>query len=181
MITMVLGGTRSGKSNYGQKIATDLGEKTGLPITYVATGVRTDDEMARRIEKHQEDRPNDWETEEISNALPEFVTDASGDDRILLIDSVAEWISNELLADWDEDDPLPAEKHAESRIAQLVQELSASKCHVVIVAHEVGQGVVPPFVLGRVFRDINGHMNQELAAACDDVWLSTAGIPVRIK
>lgn len=181
MISMVIGGTRSGKSGYAQQLAAGLGQSTGLPITYVATGAVTDDEMARRIKKHKADRPHDWSTEEIPNALPEFIEKSTGDAHVLLVDSVAEWISNELLAGWDDNKSLVAEQHAESRIAQLTNVLSSSSAHIVLVAHEVGQGIIPPFVLGRVFRDVNGLMNQALAAVCDEVWLSSAGIPVRIK
>ena len=181
VIHLVLGGIRSGKSAYAERLAADLAN--GRPVCYVATGVATDAEMAERIRLHRERRPDDWQTVEAPlnpvRALQE-TAGAADSAPALLLDSLDGWVSNLLF----EHEATPATElaartvGAARRFAAFVRELDAD---AVIVSSEVGQSLVATSSLGRQFQDLLGTVNQAMAAEADGVTLVVAGIPVRIK
>lgn len=164
---LVLGGARSGKSGYAQRRAEALaGDRV-----FVATAQALDAEMAERIARHRRDRGDRWRTIEAPLDLaPVIVTEARAD-RVLLVDCLTLWVSNLLLADCP----------VEPAVAALRAALAAARGPVVLVANEVGLGIVPDNALARRFRDAAGWVNQAVAAAADEVQFLAAGLPLTLK
>lgn len=165
-LTLVLGGARSGKSRHAEALVT----ATPAPWLYLATGQAFDAEMRDRIASHQARRAAGWSTEEAPDALAEALQ-AVPAGRPVLVDCLTLWLSNLLLADRD----LAAET------ARLVGVLARPRGPWVVVANEVGFGIVPDNALARRFRDAAGLLNQEVAAVADAVTLVVAGIPMKVK
>jgi adenosylcobinamide kinase/adenosylcobinamide-phosphate guanylyltransferase len=174
---LVLGGSRSGKSRYAERLAAATG-----PVTYVATATSNpaDPDWAARIERHRLRRPAAWETSE-TRELAKLL--ARGEAGGLLIDSITTWLSGVLddCGCWS-DPPAPdSEQRLRDALDDLVQAWTGTRQGVIAVSDEVGSGVVPPTESGRRFRDLLGDLNQRLAASADEVWLVTAGIPNRLR
>lgn len=178
-LTLVLGGVRSGKSAFAEKLVRELDQ----PTRYVATGQVTDAEMAERIRRHRESRPADWATieeplepaEALASALAEAVHP-----NAVLIDSLDTWVSN-LLLKHESQPTSDLESLTMSQVDQLVKAGQHPFTSVVMVSSEVGLSLVSPNQLGRRFQDLLGLVNQRVAAAADQVYLVVAGIPVEIK
>lgn len=164
-LTFVLGGARSGKSRYAESLIANVPP----PWIYVATAEAIDAEMAERIAAHRARRGTSWRTIEAPRDLAAALA-ASGK-RPVLIDCLTLWLSNILLAESD----------IEAEIKRLEQILNASTMPMVLVANEVGYGIVPDYPLGRRFRDLQGVLNQRMAACADRVVLVVAGLPLAIK
>jgi adenosylcobinamide kinase / adenosylcobinamide-phosphate guanylyltransferase len=158
MITLVLGGARSGKSDVAERLVGDG------PVTYVATGTATDEAMAARIAVHRARRPRTWRTvEEGGAALPRMLADLVGP---VLVDSLTTWLAAapDFAVDADE----------------LCIALTKRDGDTVVVSDEVGLGVHPSTEAGNRFRDALGVLNQQVAAAADDVLLAVAGRTLRL-
>lgn len=175
-MTLVLGGARSGKSSFAQKML----EERGRPVLFVATATAGDAEMAARIHAHQINRPNHWATLEASLKTGMAIQKAlfKGD---VLLDCLTLLTSNVLMAC-----PQPLEEDIyQQAVQQEVDDLITAyqnHCgHWVIVSNEVGLGLVPPTQIGRFYRDALGRANQKLAAVADQVILMVAGIPMKVK
>jgi adenosylcobinamide kinase/adenosylcobinamide-phosphate guanylyltransferase len=164
---LVLGGARSGKSRHAQALA----EAGGKAAIYVATAQALDGEMADRIARHRADRDSRWQTVEAPVALAEALAMHDGADRVMLVDCLTLWLTNLLLADMD----------LEAHGAALADTIAALRGDVILVANEVGLGIVPDNALARRFRDAAGLLNQRLAGVCAKVDLVTAGLPLRLK
>jgi adenosyl cobinamide kinase/adenosyl cobinamide phosphate guanylyltransferase len=161
LITLVLGGARSGKSEVAERLA---GAGDG-PVTYVATGTATDEEMAARIAAHRERRPGNWQTvEEAGPALPRVLVDLTGP---ALIDSLTTWLA-------------AASEFALDAEA-LCTALAKRDGDTVVVSDEVGLGVHPSTEAGNRFRDALGVLNQRVAAMADEVVLVVAGRTLRLS
>jgi adenosyl cobinamide kinase/adenosyl cobinamide phosphate guanylyltransferase len=157
-LTLVLGGTRSGKSRHAEGLIA----ASPPPWTYVATAEVGDEEMAARIKSHRERRGARWRTIEAPRELAKTLS-ACGDGPVL-VDCLTLWLSNLMLA----------EANIEEETARLEQPL-------VLVANEVGSGIVPSYPLGRRFRDAQGILNQRMAARSERVILMVAGLPLALK
>jgi adenosylcobinamide kinase/adenosylcobinamide-phosphate guanylyltransferase len=164
-LTLIIGGARSGKSRYGESLITRLPP----PWIYVATAQALDAEMAERIAAHRARRGSGWTTVEaprdLAGALPAHAS------APILIDCLTLWLSNLMLADAD----IGAETE---RLARALRDRAAP---VVMIANEVGFGIVPENVLARRFRDQQGLLNQSIAALADRVVLMVAGLPLSVK
>ena len=164
--SLVLGGARSGKSAYAERIIEHAGG--GF---YIATSEALDDEMKARIAAHRERRSDDWQTLEEPVLLQHALLSIKGRGKPALVDCLTLWLSN-LMA---------LEKNIDAEIDGLCALTEELDYPVVFVSNEVGQGIVPDNVLARQFADYAGLMNQKVAAAADAVVLLTAGIPQKIK
>jgi adenosylcobinamide kinase/adenosylcobinamide-phosphate guanylyltransferase len=170
-VTLVLGGVRSGKSRFAQRMA-EHAER----VTLIATAERRDDaEMHARIERHRAVRPPNWITIEEPLDLARVIREAGKDRDVLLIDCLTLFASNLLEAYGDDENRLQVQ------IDELCQALRSAPCPVVLVSNEVGSGVVPAHELGRRFRDLAGEINQRVAAVADTVLLMIAGLPLALK
>jgi adenosylcobinamide kinase/adenosylcobinamide-phosphate guanylyltransferase len=163
---LVLGGARSGKSLYAEGLVTGAPP----PWIYVATAEALDGEMAERIAAHRARRDRRWQTIEAPLELPAALADAPCGASVL-IDCVTLWLSNLLLTGAD----------MEEETKRLDATLARSRTTTVIVANEVGFGIVPDNALARRFRDLQGRLNQRLAARADRVILMVAGLPLLVK
>jgi adenosylcobinamide kinase / adenosylcobinamide-phosphate guanylyltransferase len=163
-LTLVLGGARSGKSRYAERLITALPP----PWIYVATAEACDAEMAERIAEHRTRRGVGWRTIEAPHDVASVL---AADEGAILVDCLTMWLSNRMLAGADMD----------AEIAGLEAALDAGRRPAVLVSNEVGSGIVPDNALARRFRDLQGHLNQRLAARADRVVLVVAGLPLTVK
>jgi adenosylcobinamide kinase/adenosylcobinamide-phosphate guanylyltransferase len=166
---LITGGTRSGKSQYAERRALEMGARR----LYIATAEAQDEEMARRIEEHRKRRAGGWTTVEEPVDLAEALTAWRGRGDVALVDCLTLWISNLLLRG--------DEKYAGEKIDELLARLPHLDFSVLLVANEVGWGIVPDNPLARQFRDLAGRANQRIGAAADEVILMVAGIPMTVK
>lgn len=171
MLTLVLGGARSGKSRYAQRRAADA-----EPVVFIATASTDGDpEMAERIARHRADRPGHWRTLE---APVDLVSAARSAEGLLLVDCVTLWIANLLY----EHRALESDAR-ERKILAEVEALAAilKEKESIAVSNEVGDGIVPETAVAREFRDRQGQANQILAREASNVVLVVAGIPLVLK
>lgn len=163
---MLLGGARSGKSAYAEKLVT----AAPAPWTYIATAQAFDDEMTERIALHRSRRGEGWRTVDAPLDLCGAIAGVP-DRRPLLIDCLTLWLSNHLLAEHD----------VEAESEKLAEILAKPRGNWVVVANEVGLGIVPDNALARKFRDAAGRLNQKVAAKADSVLFMVAGLPLQVK
>jgi len=163
---LVTGGARSGKSAFAERLVRTLGPEA----VYIATAEAHDAEMTARIEAHRARRGDGWTTHEAPLDLVGAL-DATDARAPRLVDCLTLWLSNLMLAerDWE----------AEGRA--LAEAIPRQTAPVLFVTNEVGSGIVPENALARAYRDAAGQLNQMIAAAVDDVYLTVSGIPVRVK
>jgi adenosylcobinamide kinase / adenosylcobinamide-phosphate guanylyltransferase len=165
LLTLVLGGARSGKSRYAEGLIA----AAPPPWIYIATAEARDAEMAERIAQHRARRGSNWQTLEAPNDPAEAL--ASAPKGPVLLDCLTLWLSNRMLAEADID----------ADIDRLDQTLARRAGPIVLVANEVGFGIVPDNALARRFRDLQGGLNQRMAATADRVILMVAGLPLIVK
>ncbi len=165
--TLVLGGARSGKSQFAEKLA----HGSGLTRIYLATATAGDDEMRRRIAHHRSQRGEGWRTVEEPLALTDTLARESSVERVVLVDCLTLWLSNLMHAGRD-----PAQE-----TQKLADWLRATSRPVLLVSNEVGLGLVPETSLGRDFRDAQGRLNQAIAVAVPTVVFVAAGLPLWLK
>lgn len=166
LLTVVLGGARSGKSRYAESLIAALPP----PWVYVATAQAGDAEMTERIAQHRARRRQDWQTVEAPHDLAGALSAVAGDVPVL-VDCLTLWLSNRMLAGADVD----------AEAAGLEAAIAGRRGAVVVVSNEVGSGIVPDNALARRFRDLHGHLNQRLAARAGRVVLMVAGLPLVVK
>jgi adenosyl cobinamide kinase/adenosyl cobinamide phosphate guanylyltransferase len=164
-LTLLLGGARSGKSRHAEALVTAL----PAPWVYIATGEPFDAEMEARIALHKARRDAGWETIEAPLDLAGALAQAGA--RPVLVDCLTLWLSNLMLNDQN----IPA------AVAAVEAALAARPAPTVLVANEVGLGIVPEHPLGRAFRDEAGALNQSMAARADRVLFMVAGLPMTLK
>ena len=166
---LILGGAKSGKSAYAEKLLTAF----PAPHVYVATAEVLDEEMARRVHLHRQRRSDSWETVESPIALTKTLGDFQGQQKTLLVDCLTLWLSNLLLQ--------ASTSAPEEAVRNLVDFIGIVDYPLLLVSNEVGGGIVPENPLARQFRDLAGIANQQVAAACRAVTMVVAGLPLRLK
>jgi adenosylcobinamide kinase/adenosylcobinamide-phosphate guanylyltransferase len=165
-LTLVLGGARSGKSRYAESLIT----ARAPPWLYLATAQPLDAEMAERIAAHRARRAAGWQTIEAPHDLARALAEAPPATPVLL-DCLTLWLSNRMLAEAD----------IEAEIGRLEAAVKQRSGVSVLVSNEVGYGIVPDNALARRFRDLQGRLNQRIAARADRVVLMVAGLPLTVK
>ncbi len=177
-LTLLLGGARSGKSAW----ALERARRYGGEVLFVATAVAGDEEMRLRIAAHRTERPGHWRTLEAPYRVAEAIAGALSERPadVVILDCLTLLTSNLLLQE-----PAPTtEAEASAVVLAEVEALlacwRASGGHWIVISNEVGMGLVPPYPLGRLFRDVLGRANRRLAAAADETLLLVAGKPIRL-
>jgi adenosylcobinamide kinase/adenosylcobinamide-phosphate guanylyltransferase len=178
-LTLVLGGARSGKSAYGQKLATGRGDANA--VLYVATAEAGDGEMAERIAAHRAERPPHWKTLEASRQVGGAIRLNRGEANIILIDCLTLLASNVIISLPEPVTTQAAEAAVNAEVDDLLAAYAGGQAEWIIISNEVGLGLVPPYPLGRVYRDALGRANQRLAAEADEVLFMVAGLPMKLK
>ncbi|MGE7370895.1 bifunctional adenosylcobinamide kinase/adenosylcobinamide-phosphate guanylyltransferase [Neorhizobium sp. NPDC001467] len=165
---LVLGGARSGKSVFAEKLALD----SGLERHYVATGRAYDDEMRERINAHRTQRGKGWQTHETPLDVVGHLKHLDQPGRVILVDCLTLWVTNMMM-------------EAEATIGRQAQALTAhvaeAQARLIIVSNEVGLGIVPENRMARAFRDHAGRLHQQVAAATSEVYFIAAGLPLKMK
>ncbi|PZM13221.1 bifunctional adenosylcobinamide kinase/adenosylcobinamide-phosphate guanylyltransferase [Rhizobium tubonense] len=164
---LVLGGARSGKSRFAEKLVADC----GLERHYVATGRAWDEEMRDRIAQHRADRGDLWTTHEEPLDLVDCLSSIDSEGRAILVDCLTLWVTNLMMEELD----MAAE------FAALAEFLAGAKARIVLVSNEVGLGIVPENRMARDFRDHAGRLHQMIAATAAEVYFVAAGLPLKMK
>ncbi len=175
-LTLILGGARSGKSDYAEKLAAQMGRH----VLYIATAEIGDDEMAQRVAAHRQARPADWQTLESPRHVGAVLAEIESAPEALLLDCLTLLTSNILLA--MENEPQPAiEAAVQAELDAILTAQARLDAPLIVVSNEVGLGLVPPYPLGRIYRDVLGRANQYLAARAQRVIFMVAGLPMIVK
>ncbi len=167
MLTFVIGGSRSGKSSFALERASAI---SGSKV-FIATAQAFDDEMKERIERHKLERSAEWHTFEEPISIARLIAGSGNDHDVILVDCLTLWISNLMMNDADID----------AEIGSFISAASGCNSSLFVVSNEVGMGIVPDNALSRKFRDYAGLLNRRTAEIADEVYLVTAGIPLKIK
>ena len=178
-LTLILGGARSGKSTYAEKLAMRKGER----VAYVATSQALDEEMQNRIAVHRQKRPASWQTYEIPSRVGQNLLQTPLQADVILLDCLTLLVANRLLEaapDVDQPDASVSETEIKDEIECLLEAIQASPAEWIIVSNEVGLGLVPPYPLGRIYRDLLGWANQRLGLIADRVVFMIAGMPMNL-
>jgi adenosylcobinamide kinase / adenosylcobinamide-phosphate guanylyltransferase len=165
---LILGGARSGKTGFAEKLAMRIGEKPA----YLATAQPYDAEMHERIQAHRNTRQGRFATVEEPVELSRAILGASAEHDVVLVDCLTLWITNLLGAGHD------VATHIEELAATLSE---VTRSRIILVSNEVGLGIVPENSMARSFRDLAGTAHQTLAELCDDVYFVVAGLPMTLK
>lgn len=181
----ITGGARSGKSSFAESKVLKFKEEK----IYLATSIPFDNEMKDRIKKHQYQRENlNWKTIEGYKNIVSLLDSYKEKEVVILLDCLTNLVSNNMILekeiDWDKILPEEAdkiEKEIEKEIKSIIEFVKKNKVSMVVVTNEIGMGLVPPYPLGRYFRDICGRMNQLMAKEADEAYFIVSGLEVKIK
>jgi adenosylcobinamide kinase / adenosylcobinamide-phosphate guanylyltransferase len=169
--SLILGGARSGKSRYAQRMAEAAAATAGRRPVYVATGESRDAEMAQRIATHRAERGDRWTSLEAPVDLAGALRTLAAED-VAVVDCLTLWLSNSMLA---------VDDHHETRLERLPAAIAACPARLWLVSNEVGWGIVPDNALARRFRDEAGQLHQRVAEMAQEVVLVVAGLPLVLK
>lgn len=176
-IMLILGGARSGKSSYAQELV----EESGKSVTFLATAQALDEEMSGRIQKHKAERPVHWQTLEVPLDIASHIKEIQSE--VVILDCITLLVSN-LLMQFVKDDLVeeaPFMQAVQKEVEELLSAIRASTQDWMMISNEVGLGLVPPYQMGRVYRDGLGWANQHLAREAAKVIFMVAGVPMVIK
>jgi adenosylcobinamide kinase / adenosylcobinamide-phosphate guanylyltransferase len=172
-VHLILGGARSGKSAYAEKLAT----QSDLPVTYIATAQIYDDEFAKRIKHHKERRPKHWQIVEAPFNLANTLKTYANTNACVIVDCLTLWLAQCICPDCAPTEGVNWEKERASLLA-ILPELQGT---VLLVSNEVGMGIVPLGEINRQFQDEQGRLNQAVAAIAGNVSFIAAGLPLKLK
>ncbi|MCB5190135.1 bifunctional adenosylcobinamide kinase/adenosylcobinamide-phosphate guanylyltransferase [Methylobacillus arboreus] len=170
---LILGGARSGKSAYAEKLAT----QSGLDVVYIATAQVYDSEFGNRVSQHQQRRPSHWQTVEVPHKLADALQAQAAPGRCLLIDCLTLWLAQCICPECAPPDGVDWQAER----AALLDVLPTLPGKVLLVSNEVGMGIVPLGEINRQFQDEAGRLNQAVAALCGKVSFIAAGLPLALK
>ncbi|MDH4028911.1 MAG: bifunctional adenosylcobinamide kinase/adenosylcobinamide-phosphate guanylyltransferase [Nitrospirota bacterium] len=174
-VTFIIGGARSGKSSFALQKASEISGRKA----FIATAEAFDDEMKARIESHMAERGGEWDTYEEAIKVARVVNEVKNRYSVAVLDCLTIWLSNLLIR-------TEAEAQKDQTIKETLRSFTGSikdlgDLRLFIVSNEVGMGIVPENRLARQFRDLAGRLNQDMAQLADEVYMVTAGIPIKIK
>jgi adenosylcobinamide kinase/adenosylcobinamide-phosphate guanylyltransferase len=174
-LTLILGGARSGKSSFAEQV----GRESGKPVLFIATATASDDEMAERIRNHQASRPLEWQTREMPLGIGNQLSAPLP--PVVIVDCITLLVTNVMFSLPEDTPSAQVLLSVQSEIESLIAAQERIGGQWLLVSNEVGLGLVPPYPLGRVYRDVLGWANQRLARAAQRVIFMIAGIPTVIK
>jgi adenosylcobinamide kinase/adenosylcobinamide-phosphate guanylyltransferase len=170
---LILGGARSGKSAYAEKLANE----SNLNVTYIATAQIYDTEFAERIQRHKDRRPSSWALEEEPHYLARTLSRLASPNQCLIVDCLTLWLAQWICADCNP----PSESSWQVEREALLKLLPTLAGNIILVSNEVGMGIVPLGEINRQFQDEQGRLNQAIARVCNQVTFVAAGLPLTLK
>ncbi len=169
---LVLGGAKSGKTDFALELGETIGSRIGKKGLYIATAQALDEEMEERISRHRRTRSSFWCTLEEPFEIWQAIVGADTDTGVILVDCLTLWLANVLAS------PL---LDLEGCLDQLLEALRKQERCVIMVSNEVGMGIVPANREARRFRDAAGELHQRIAEQSDKVFFVLAGVAMEIK
>lgn len=182
-IILVTGGARSGKSSYAESLCINQNNNTA----YIATSIPFDTEMQDRVKKHKESRPQHWTTYEIYKDIFKIIKEVSQNNKTVILDCVTLLVNNLMFTheinidESTQEEVNQIEEYIKNQVKLLLEEIKKTDLYFVIVTNEIGMGIVPANRLSRIYGDIVGRINQQIAKDSDEVYLVVSGIPMKIK
>lgn len=183
-IIYVTGGARSGKSSFAEKKVFQLNKEK----IYVATAISFDEEMKERVRLHKIQRGENWTTIEAYKNLYRVLEEYKELNGVVLLDCLTNLVTNIMIMDrdvnWDkisQNALKEIEEEIKNEVQKLIDFIKNSSLDMVVVSNEVGMGLVPPYALGRYFRDIGGRINQLVAKECHEAYLIVSGLELKLK
>lgn len=176
-IILVLGGARSGKSDYASKFAQASSES----VLFVATAEAGDEEMRTRIEQHRSERPPAWRTLEAPLGVGKAIRAGWRGEKIVILDCMTLLAGNVLGRMSEPYHERTAQAVMDEETQNILDAYREIEAVWVIVSNEVGLGIIPPYPLGRLYRDVLGRTNQRLAAEADEVFFLVSGLAMKLK
>ncbi len=177
-IHFILGGARSGKSAYAEKLTSE----TGLPVTYIATAQIYDDEFKARVVHHQDRRPKHWQLIEAPHYLGDALATNTHGGHSLVVDCLTLWLAQCICPECAPPEGVDWATQRAQFLAQLEKiKQENMECNLILVSNEVGMGIVPLGAINRQFQDEQGRLNQAVAAIADKVTFVAAGLPLKLK
>jgi adenosylcobinamide kinase / adenosylcobinamide-phosphate guanylyltransferase len=176
-LILVTGGARSGKSDFAQELARELAQED---VLFVATAEPGDEDMSRRIAAHRQARPAAWRTIEAPNHVGDAIRQAAPA-KVVVVDCLTLLVSNVLLSLGDEPTSEAASYAVNGEIDALIEASNNTQATIIVVTNEVGLGIVPANRLARLYRDLLGRANAQLAQHANKVYLLVSGLPLEIK
>lgn len=180
-VILVLGGTKSGKTSFAQKLAAELATGKGKNVTYIATARGLDEGMKKRIAVHRSSRPKKWITVEEPLEVSGILGKAAGNKAAVIIDCLTMLSTNILMELGENPDAEEALRRVTSEVKAILAQAVEIEPDLIIISNHVEAGLVAPTRLGGIFQDIAGISHQIIASAADTVYLMTAGIPQKLK
>lgn len=175
---LILGGARSGKSSYAEKLAIE----SGLPVTYIATAQVYDDEFKQRIALHKQSRPSHWKTLEIHHHLAKVLIEVAKPNTCVIVDCLTLWLAQCICPDCVPPENVnDTEKFWQDARKGFLDILPKLEGAVILVSNEVGMGIVPLGAINRQFQDEQGRLNQLVAQHAQEVTFIAAGLPLKLK
>ncbi len=172
-VHLILGGARSGKSAYAEKLA----QTHGLAVTYIATAQIYDDEFKARVKHHKNRRSAEWVLVEEPHYLAKTLHNLDAPNQCLIVDCLTLWLAQWICPDCNP----PQNSSWQAEREGLLSMLSTLQGTVILVSNEVGMGIVPLGEINRQFRDEQGRLNQAVANTADEVTFVVAGLPLKLK
>ena len=172
-ITLVLGGARSGKSSYAEKLAME----SGLPVTYIATAQVYDDEFKARVQHHKDRRPASWALVEEPHRIAQTLGRLAKPNQCLIVDCLTVWLAQWICADCNP----PKDSNWQQEREAFLKLLPTFSGTIIFVSNEVGMGIVPLGEINRQFQDEQGRLNQAVAEIANSVVFIAAGLPLKLK
>jgi adenosylcobinamide kinase/adenosylcobinamide-phosphate guanylyltransferase len=172
-LTLILGGARSGKSAYAEKLAID----SDLAVTYIATAQVYDDEFKARVQHHKDRRPKNWQLIEAPHFLEHALQANSHEGIALVVDCLTLWLAQCICPDCAPPEGVDWAREREKFLAILPK----LQGNIILVSNEVGMGIVPLGKINRQFQDEQGRLNQAVATIADEVIFVAAGLPLKLK
>lgn len=171
--SLILGGARSGKSAYAEKMATE----SDLAVIYIATAQVYDSEFGERVAHHKSRRAKHWKTVEVPHQLATILQAEAAPDRCLIVDCLTLWLAQCICPECAP----PEGVDWQIERTELLAALPKLPGRIIFVSNEVGMGIVPLGEINRQFQDEAGRLNQAIASLCDEVIFVAAGLPLKLK
>ncbi len=182
-LIFILGGTKTGKTGFAQKLGTDAQKASGKNVSYIATAKALDEGMEDRIKRHRQSRPSEWLTFEEPLVPSSIIEKAAAGASAVILDCFTMLATNIIMQLGEDPDRQKSQNAVTAEIENIIGACGSSDpdSQLIIISNQVESGLVAPTYLGGLFQDISGICHQMIAAAADEVYLMTAGIPQRLK